>query len=476
MQFTREINRLLIGVLVMFGLVGLAALYWAVAGPDTILLRPDNPRLVEAEARLIRGDMADRNGAVLATSETLPDGSAARRYLHPETSGALGYASLRYGVNGAEAAYNTILRGDDLPQSLNTYFDTGILHQPRRGSDVRLTLDLAVQQEAARAMEGLTGAVIVLSVPDGDVLALVSRPTYDPNTLDADWETLIQAAGNPFFNRPLQGNYQPGSTLQTPLMAAALLTDYPMDTPQGNATRPIQVNGVRLNCAALLPSRPLTLREAYAFACPAPFADLINKLGFNTVQATFDTFRLHQPLSLPGFVAEPETLPAPTAVPLRLRPDMLLETALGQGSVTVTPLEMAAIAAAIVNDGNAPLPRALLATRAPDAARWSPVEAAGTTIPITTANTARQLQDMMRLTVAQGAAQNAARPNRDIGGHAAVAYSGEQSQVWFVGFATLAGRRGVAIAVVLENSSDPGLAADIGGRVLEVAHARLQES
>lgn len=475
MQFTREINRLLVGVLAAFGLVGLAALYWAVAGPDTILLRADNPRLVEAEARLIRGDLVDRDGEVLATSETLADGSAARRYLHPETNGALGYASLRYGVNGAEAAYNTILRGDNLPQSLSTYFDTGVLHQPRRGSDVQLTLDLAIQQVAAQAMEGLTGAVVVLAVPGGDVLALVSRPTYDPNTLDADWQTLIQAAGNPFFNRALQGNYQPGSALQTPLVAAALLTDYPMDTPQENATRPVQVNGVTLNCAALLPSRALTLREAYAFACPAPFADLINSLGFSTVQAAFDTFRLHQPPALPGFVAEPDDRPTPTAQLFRLRPETLMETALGQGSITVTPLEMAMIAAAIVNDGNAPPPRALLATRAPNAAGWSPAQASDNTIPITTANTARQLQDMMRLAVAQGAAQNAARPNRDIGGHAAVAYSGDQSQVWFVGFATLAGRRGVAIAVVLENSSDPGLAADIGGRVLEVAHARLQE-
>ncbi len=79
----------------------------------------------------------------------------------------------------------------------------------------------------------------------------------------------------------------------------------------------------------------------------------------------------------------------------------------------------------------------------------------------------------MRDAVANGAAQNAGRPNIDIGGHATVSYSGEGPQAWFVGFATLAGRRGVAVAVVLENSDDPGLAADIGGSSLAAAQQAL---
>jgi membrane peptidoglycan carboxypeptidase len=89
-----------------------------------------------------------------------------------------------------------------------------------------------------------------------------------------------------------------------------------------------------------------------------------------------------------------------------------------------------------------------------------------------TANTARQLQDLMRNAVANGAAQNAGRPSLDIGGHAALAYSGEQALSWFVGFATLGGSSGAAVAIVLEGNADPGLAADIGGTAL----AAVQES
>jgi cell division protein FtsI/penicillin-binding protein 2 len=127
------------------------------------------------------------------------------------------------------------------------------------------------------------------------------------------------------------------------------------------------------------------------------------------------------------------------------------------------------IVAAIVNDGNAPEPYTLRETRQPETETWVESIQLHPSIPLTTANTARQLQDMMRLAVANGAAQNAGRANIDIGGHASLAYSGDGKQVWFVGFATLGGRQGVAVAIVIENSGDPGLAADIGGSTLEIA-------
>jgi peptidoglycan glycosyltransferase len=468
MQFTREINRLLLALLIAFGIIALAAAYWAVFGSDTILLRQDNPRLVLAEASIRRGSIFDRNDKLLVTS--LPNEKGVQRdYLQSPTYSALGYFSLRYGTSGAEAAYDRTLRGDDLPQNL---LDS-LMHRPRRGSDIRLTLDMDVQSQVAAALGDRTGAVVMLAVPSGEVLALVSTPTFDPNVLDANWEQLTKAPGQPFFNRALQGRYQPGGVLQTPLIAAALLSNHPLDAPIANATRPVQIASLDLRCAVFLPVRSLTLREAYAFGCPAPFAQLVNALGLGTTQAAFDTFHLRELPTLPGFVVQPSD--AATQTPqLLLTTDNLVANALGQGGLTVTPMGMAVIAGAIVNDGNAPQPTALLAVRRPDTSVWIPDSNSRPSLPLTTANTARQLQDMMRLAVAQGAAQNAGRPNIDIGGHAALAYSGDQSQAWFVGFATLGGRQGVAVAVVLENSTDPGLAADIGGTALAIAHHKFQ--
>lgn len=472
MQFTREVNRLLIGLLLCFAVVTIAAAYWAVVGTDTLLQREDNPRRVEAEASILRGEIVDRNGEPLVVTVPI-EGSIRREYLHPEMNGALGYYSLRYGVSGVEEAYNALLRGDNFERDLATALTDQYLHRPQEGSDVRLTLDLAIQSALVEAMRGQNGAAVVLGVPGGEVLALVSQPTFDPNTLDQDWETLKEDPNNPFFNRAVQGSYQPGSTLQTPLLAAALLVGIPLDTQIVDATTPVEVNGLELNCAVRLPPLDLTLREAYGFACPAPFARLVDQLGSPTVQAVFDTFRLEgaQPLFLLPPTQQEETPTLPT--PSQTSPADVVSNALGQGSLNVSPLNMAMMAAAVVNDGNAPQPYLLLETRTPASPEWIPVREVRPTIPVTTVSTARRLQDLMRSAVANGAAQNAGRPNIDIGGHAALAYSGEGSQAWFIGFSTLGGRQGVAIAIVLENSDDPGLAADIGGTALMAAQLAL---
>ncbi|MBK8028575.1 MAG: hypothetical protein IPK17_03500 [Chloroflexi bacterium] len=467
MGFSREINRLLVGLLFMFGIVALSAAYWSITGPDTILRRADNPRRVEAERAIERGALVDRNDHVLAYTESA-DGIVTRRYRYPAMYSALGYYSYRYGSSGIEGAYDALLSGTDQVTSTGDALLNGLMHRPQVGSDARLTLDLEVQEAVAAALAGQTGAVIVIGVPNGEVLALASLPTYDPNTLDENWDALIGAPGNPFFNRALQGQYQPGAALQTPLLAAAMLVNIPLETVDASATQPVPLGDLNLACAVRLPEIELTLSEAYAFACPRAFADILDPIGVDTLNTVLMTFRLNESPLLAGFEPPPTSTPST----LRLTPDNLLETALGQGQFTVTPLSMALMAAGIVNDGNAPQPYLLQQSRQPDGA-WIDVRTARASLPITTTNSARRLQDLMRGAVAFGAAQNAGRPGIDIGGHASIAYSGEGSQAWFVGFATFGGANGAAVAVILENSDDPGRAADIGGTALAAAQAAL---
>lgn len=468
MTLAREISRLLAGTLGVFLIIAIAATYWAVIGPDTVLRRDDNPRLVIAEAAIRRGAILDRSGVTLATSVVEDNNRVTRQYPHPEASSLLGYSSLRYGVGGAEAAFNTILRGDDLPADITQAVLADILHRPQIGSDIQLTLDLHVQQALMQALEGQVGAAVVLSVPDGEILGLASLPTYDPNSLDTDWNALVTDPQKPFFNRVLQGQYQPGGTLQTPLMAAALVANLSLTDVTPNATTPARIDDLAVSCALRLPVMELSLRDAYAFACPLPFEILAQRLGVQPLTSTLELMRLNVQPALEGF---PMQTPATsTAV---IQADTLVKDALGQGQITVTPLQMAVLAAAVMNDGNAPQPFTLMATHAPEAEDWTRITITRPSVPYMTEQTARQLQDLMRNTVANGAALNAARPGIDIGGHSALAYSGTETQAWFIGFATLPGRRGIAAAVVLENSDDPGLAADIGGAILSAAHSRL---
>jgi penicillin-binding protein A len=482
-QFTREINRLLKGILIAFVCIALASAFWAITGAESILRRDDNPRRVEAEATIQRGAIVDRNENPLVFSEPGDNGFMVRRYLEPSMSSALGYYSLRYGVGGAEAAYDPQLRGTDQPSNALTFITNGLLHRPQIGSDIRLTLDLDIQRALADALEGRRGAAVVLGVGDdlnGDILAMVSNPTFEPNSLDQNWDQLTVDMGQPFFNRVLQGAYQPGAALQTVLLSAAVLVGAPLETPLEGATAPITVDDVTLSCAFPLPEMAFSLREAYAFACPAPFASLAQSLGVSTFEAALETFRLDQPPELPNFATLPNfastanatVTPSPPAVTVT----SLVENALGQGSLTVSPLAMAVIAGGVVNDGNAPQPRLLAAVRPPHGENFQPVQVVNPTIPIATANTASALQDLMRGAVTQGAAGNAARDGIDIGGHVAQAFAGERSLAWFIGFAELDDGHSVAVAVVLEDSDDLGLAGDIGGTALAAANAALSAS
>ncbi len=469
MRFSHELNRMIGLVLVAFAIVALAAAYWAVTGPDTLLSRDDNPRLVEDAIRIQRGAIIDRRGNLLA--ESIPDeqGIITRAYRTPELASATGYFSFRYGVSGAEAAYDDILSGATHPPDIGTL----LLHQPRVGDDIQLAFDLDVQLAIVEAMGDQQGAVVVLAVPSGDVLALVSLPTYNPNTLDADWNELIQDAGKPFFNRVLQGSYQPGGLLQTPLLAAALANNQSLDVPLGNATASVEIESIVLHCLGLPVVQAMTLAEAYSHTCPAPFAMLVNTLGQDTVQAVFDNFELAQPPTLPGFVPEPEDGAATPVSPTRQARADFLETALGQGDLTVNPLQMALIAAAVINDGNAPQPNTLLAVRTPGTEQWTRQRAIRPSLPFTTSATATRLQAIMLEAVQNGAAQAASRPEMTIGGHVALAYSGDGTQAWFIGFTPPDSGSGIAVAVVLEHSDDTGLAASIGGTALASALVAL---
>jgi cell division protein FtsI/penicillin-binding protein 2 len=116
---------------------------------------------------------------------------------------------------------------------------------------------------------------------------------------------------------------------------------------------------------------------------------------------------------------------------------------------------MATVAAAIINDGKAPQPYMLEAIRRPGAEAWTPTEEIRTSTPLMTADTALQLRTLLLSHIEPSS----------LGGHSALAYSGDQTQVWFVGFSTA----GIAVAVIIEDSDDAALAQEIGITALEAA-------
>ena len=454
MQFTREIQRLILLFGIGFGAVALVAAYWAVIGAETISSRDDNPRVIEDLARIQRGAIYDRDGALLVESVADDNGIVTRRYRFDSTYSALGYYSLRYGEDGIESTYNSQLSGEDQPYDLESFIHEDVLHYPQQGQDIQVTLDLEIQQRAATLLNGHRGAIVVMSIPDGAIHALVSLPTYNPNMLDTNWEDFVKAEGNPFFNRALLGTYQPGSVIQIGLITAALLNNISLNTTYADATLPIEVDDVVLNCVQPSTLTELTLSQAFTYGCPAPFAAIVEQIGLQRIESVLNTFR-----NAPHLI-DPEATPEPLTT-------FTLEDALGQGEITYSPLEMAAIIAAVINGGNAPQPYLVEAIKQDDI--WQPITSVRPTTPIITPEISRQLQGILRLSVLEGTAQSAAQTGLDIGGQAGIGYAGDSSHVWFIGFVRLVSNQGFAVAVVIEDSDDIDLPASIGGELLALA-------
>ena len=465
-----ELRRVSAGIMIAFMLVALTATYWSVIGADSLRQREENPRRVLAEAVLRRGAIYDRQGMLLATTAANYNGSGLRRlYPHPEVAPAVGYYSPRFGVSGVEATYDALLRGAIGPTPLETAARE-LLHQPATGGDVRLTLDLHVQRAAAEAIGDQTGAIIVATLPDGAIRAMVSAPIFNPNVLDEDWDILVGAPDAPLLNRVTQGIYQPGGVLQTVLLGAAITYHVPTDTAVPNSTMPVQANGLRLTCARTPPPRSLTLGEAYAYACPGAFAQIIGQLSPEIIDQAFWRSGLLTRPDLLGLNTEMADSPLPLTF---LRDEEAVTAALvGQGGLTITPLQALDVIAAVANGGNVPRYHLVDAIRLPGADAWEPVQPTGLPRAVLTRQAAEELQQIMQLATTEGAAAAAqAASEYPVWGHTATAFSGPGAKPlqWFIGMTRLDDEQAVVVVVVIEDSEVPQQAARIGGYALDAA-------
>ena len=454
MAFSRGIRNLLLGTLAFLLLIGLSATYWAVTGRDSLLLRADNPRVIEALAAIQRGSNFDRNQQLLVET-TLQDGRLARRYPRPSTYSVTGYYSLRYGVSGAESAFDTQLAGSSEIRTLLEFVNRRLLNRPQVGSDIRLTIDASLQAALVSAIGDARAAAVVLDAQSGGVLALTSLPTYDPNTLEDDWEDLIEADGQPFFNRALQGQYQLGGAMYTVLLAHAAASDFDLSQRFTQASAPIVFeDGMTLACAIKPKQTELSLVDAYAYGCPAPFQSYYLADRTIDMDSILAPYAFDNPITLGGFPQPERTeLPAsPTEGQLDAE-TLALRSALGQGDLTTTPLHMASIIAAIATDGSASTPFIHSATRPPDSDQWKETTPNSTVYSIMSAALAQDLRLILR--AAWSKLQADSMPIRgDVGAQVAQSQSGESRQIWLNGFYRAADKTPISFVVLLEDSED----------------------
>ncbi|MBN2007562.1 MAG: FtsW/RodA/SpoVE family cell cycle protein [Anaerolineae bacterium] len=446
----RTTGRLGRALLILLVSTALITGYWGVPRANALRAHHTNSRIILAEARIRRGRILDRNGAILADITLDKNGYVTRTYPLPEAAAVIGYATYEYGTDGIEAACDSRLRGD----VDRTYWDTvrdGLLHHDPVGEDVRLTLDGELQRQAQQLLKGERGAAILVDAHTGEILALASMPIYQSDQVDSDWETLRDDPSAPLLNRATKGLAQPGAILETVLLGITL-EEGQLPEVSLPMTKTYPVNGAVLMCNTFpaINDWATALQET----CPAPFVALGRQLGMARLADGFTRWGLTEAprLEIPTF-GVPWNNILVTAAQESDPQTFTTQEALGQGNLLVTPLQMVQVAATLGNEGQRP-PLHLLIEERP-----------GCLQPNTQSGDA--------LLTPEAAAQlRALWPHYgDAIGHAGNALAGHQRiQSWFIGLNSPQVPR-YAVAILLENPHDPQRAADIGLQLLQQAVA-----
>lgn len=440
-----NIQQLSKAVLISFLLVALALVYWSVVRAPALLARVDNPRLVEAALRLQRGRILDTNNVVLA--ETVgPVDNLRRVYPLPYSGPAVGYYSFRHGTAGVEEGFDAVLRGVDGDFWEGFWRQT--LHQPQVGRDVRLTLDARWQRTADALLGERQGAIVLLSLPDASIRAMVSHPSYDPNELDARFDELVADEDAPLLNRAVQGRYQPGLVLQPFILAAALeqglvRLNEPVEGVDSSIIYGSGSAGV-LRCATT-PPEAATWADVLAHACPAPMLSLVSPFAAEGLDEVFRSF---------GFTATLELPLATQTAATSLVADPALAV-IGQENLTVTPLQVSLALAALADGGRLPVPQ-LVASVQDEMGAWQPLPAGGEARPVVSAAAAQAI--LNALPREDSAAEYATL---------ALAGPGGTQHAWYLGLVP-AGAPQYAVVVLVEESDSPFDAQRLGRALMNV--------
>lgn len=334
-----RLNQLALVIIIVFAAVALLVVYWTVARGPAILAREDNPRVIETERRIQRGMILDVNGEILA--ETVDDeASQTRRRYDPSAGPATGYYSLEYGTSGVERSFDSLLKGED-KGTWRSFWENNILHLPREGRDIRLTLDAEWQELAADLIMDNPGAVLLLSLPENDIRILVSSPTYDPNLLNEQFDALTTDEASPLLNRAVQGQYQPGLLIQPILLAGAL--DQGL-VELGQSVNPSQSELQADAFTAECPEDDLnqvTFGEIVSRPCPGAMLTLAEYFSLDDLREAYHTFGLGESPQLP--ITEDTDQIQEIANPLK--------ALVGQDELTVSPLQVALAFSTLANDG-----------------------------------------------------------------------------------------------------------------------------
>ena len=421
--------------------------YFNVFRAKTIVNSPYNVRQDAFADRIIRGSITDRDGEVLAETQVGEDGTENRVYPYGAAfAHVVGYSNETAGKSGLESIENSELL------TSNAFFAEKFLNEfkdeKNHGDTVVTTLDAGLQQAAYNALGANRGAIMVMEASTGKILAMVSGPSYDPNTIAQDWEALnADSTYSPLLNRMTQGAYAPGSTFKI-VTALEYMREHPdYQNYSYNCEGSITYEDITIRCFDSTVHGLEDLRSSFANSCNSSFANIGLMLDRNSYRATAEELLFNKKLpsvldySKSSFVVDENTSDG----------EMMM-TAMGQGNTLVSPYHMALITQAIANGGT------LMEPYLVDKVTNYKGTEIRKNVPksykkLMTSEEASQLKDYMRAVVDEGTATMLSGQSYSVAGKTGNAeYSmtdGEKTHSWFVGFTNVDNPE-LVISVIIE--------------------------
>lgn len=466
-----NIKKVLIVFLICFvGLISYITYFQVMVAPQ-IVNSQYNARMWAKRNEVLRGSIFDRNMKILSKSIRVDTETQKRSYEGGEAfAHALGYVDVRYGITGLERRYDKELSTSSITETLSNILKLPGQTKEKYGSNLRTTLDYNVQKRAYELLGNNRGAVVALNPKTGEILALISKPSFNPNSLEENWKNINSNKDRPLLNRATAGMYPPGSTFKVITAISAL------ENIDNVVNKRIQDKGVLVfNEKESLKNYNgevlgnIGLKEAFIHSSNVYFGSLGIDLGNSKLKDTAERFYFNKDIPADGVVIENSKFPSFKSY----EKGNIAQSAIGQSTVLSTPMEMALVASTIANDGTMMKPHIVKGVMDSKNSLVSEVKPQKID-DVTTKENAQIIKNYMREVVAQGTGGNASVYGIKVAGKTGTADhkeegSGAKPHSWFIGFAPYENPE-IALAVIVEDGGQGGvLAASIASGVIKEA-------
>ena len=439
MRTNKRIIRVLIAISLLFLALVTYLLWFNMFRAKDVYTNSYNKRQWESEQQVQRGEIYSQDGVLL--SETEIDGDARiRKYPKGRLySHIIGYCSQVYGKTQLEMSHDDDLIGK------GTISLT--LNEIKHGNNLNLTINDELQEYAYEQLDGRDGAIVAMEPTTGQILAMVSLPDFNPETIEKDWPSMMEDENSPFLARATQGLYPPGSTYK--IVTAAGVYDNGMTTETFDDEGLFKKDDVTVYNYNKESFGKLDIKTAFEVSSNYVFCTLGYEMGADAVKAEAEKFGVNKSFEFDIPVSQSQ---------IQYKKMTDLDGALvsiGQGGLVMTPLHVAMMASAVANNGKMMKPYLVETVTTENGTVIGQTKPSVLYDSIGTA-CADYIEDMMIGVVEDGTGTGAQISGITVAGKTGTAENEtDKDHAWFVGYAPVENPT-ICVAVVLENAATSG--------------------